>query len=193
MICRSTLFSSLLYYSYSSLLSSPLYSTTPTPLYSTTIFLSTLLLLLLCTLLFFSLCLLTVSIYMFVKQLLFGGSAGVFQPCGSSQLFFAIFAISCCSMFAKQLLLFFTKSPFSSPLLYFVDDEIVQVHTLYGIWADNQELVRSFASLAASPTLPSLFSVMMPWCSKFMIKWWLTCFWGLYYCYYLFFYYIVVL
>ena len=39
----------------------------------------------------------------------------------------------------------------------------------------------------------SSFSVMMPWCSKFKIRWWLTCFWGLYYCYYLFFIYIIVL
>ena len=68
-----------------------------------------------------------------------------------------------CSMFAKQLLLFlpnlpgltedllscllplaaalcllssswfFAKSPLSSPLLCFIDDEIIQVHTLYGI------------------------------------------------------------
>ena len=28
---------------------------------------------------------------------------------------------------------FFAKSPLSSPLLCFADDEIVQVHTLYGI------------------------------------------------------------
>jgi len=27
----------------------------------------------------------------------------------------------------------------------------------------------------------------MPWCSKFKIGWWLTCFWGLYHCYYSFF------
>ena len=87
------------------------------------------------------------------------------------------------SMFVKQLLLFFAKSPLSSPLLCFVDDEIVQVHTLYGIWADDQELMRNLTSLAAAPTLPSpFFSVMMPWCSKFMIKWWLTCFWGLFFC-----------
>ena len=81
--------------------------------------------------------------------------------------FLAIFAISCCSMFAKQLLLFFAKSPLSSPLLCFAGDEIVHVHTLYGIWADDQELVRNLASLAAAPTLPSpLFSIMMPWCSQ---------------------------
>ena len=93
------------------------------------------------------------------------------------------------SMFWKQHLLFFAKSPLSSPLLCFADDEIVQVHTLYGIWADDQELVRNLASLAAAPTLPSpLFSVMMPWCSKFKIRWWLTCFWGLYHCYFSFFY-----
>ena len=36
-------------------------------------------------------------------------------------------------MFVKQLLLFFAKSPLSSPLLCFADDEIVQVHTLYRI------------------------------------------------------------
>ena len=65
-------------------------------------------------------------------------------------------------MFAKQLFLFFTKSPLSSSLLCFVDDEIVQVHTLYGILADDQELMRNLTSLAAAPTLPSpLFSVMM--------------------------------
>ena len=112
------------------------------------------------------------------------------------------------SMFGKQQLLFYTfsslcllssccffaKSPLSSPLLCFADDEIVQIHKLYGIWADNQELMRNLASLAAAPTLSSpLFSVMMPWCSKFKIRWWLTCFWGLYYCYYSFFWYIVVL
>ena len=125
MICRSTLFSSLIYYSYSSLLSSPLYSTTPTPLYSTTLFLS--ILLLLYTLLFFSLCLLTVSIYMFVKQLLLGGSAGVFQPCGSSQFLSSMFGKQqllflhlFLSMFVKQLLIFLVKSPLSSPLLSFV-------------------------------------------------------------------------
>ena len=78
--------------------------------------LSTLLFLLLCTLLFFSLYLLTMSINMFVKQLLLGGSAGVFQPCGSN-MFLAIFAISYCSMFAKQLLLFCQIFPLlSSPL-----------------------------------------------------------------------------
>ena len=44
------------------------------------------------------------------------------------------FAISYCSMFAKQLLFFCQISPLlSSPLLCFADDEIVQVHTLYGI------------------------------------------------------------
>ena len=43
--------------------------------------------------------------------------------------------------------------------------------------------------ISSRPTLPSpLFSVMIPLCSKFMIKRWLTCFWGLYYCYYSFFY-----
>ena len=72
---------------------------------------------------------------------------------------------------------------FSSLLCY--DALMLQIH--------DQELIRNLASLAAAPTLPSpLFSVMMLWCSKFMIKWWLTCFWGLYY-YYLFFWYIVVL
>ena len=85
---------------------------------------------------------------------------------------------------------FFAKSPLSSPLLCFADDEIIQVHTLYGIWADDQELMRNLASLAAAPTLPSpLFSVMMPWCSKFKIRWCLTCFWGLYHCYFSFFIY----
>jgi hypothetical protein len=40
--------------------------------------------------------------------------------------------------------------------------------------------VRNLASLLAAPTLPSpLLSVMIPLCSKTMIKWWLTCFWGL--------------
>ena len=83
---------------------------------------------------------------MFVKQLLFDGSAGIFQLFYYSSLF-----------------VFFAKSPLSSPLLCFADDEIVQVHTLYEIWADDQELVRNLASLAAAPTLPSpLFSVMMP-------------------------------
>ena len=79
---------------------------------------------------------------MFIKQLLFGGSAGVFQPCGSSQLFFGYFCHQLLlflhlflSMFVKQLLLFFCQiSPLlSSPLLCFADDEIVQVYTLYGI------------------------------------------------------------
>jgi hypothetical protein len=36
-------------------------------------------------------------------------------------------------------------------------------------------------SLPAAPTLPSRTSVMMSLYSKFMIKWWLTCFWGLYF------------
>ena len=105
----------------------------------------------------------------------------------------------CCHLsyplcFGSSTCFFFAKSPLSSPLLCFADDEIVQVHTLYRIWADDQELMRNLASLPTAPTLPSpLFSVMMPWCSKFMIKWWLTCFWGLYYCYYSFFWYIVVL
>ena len=97
------------------------------------------------------------------------------------------------SMFVKQLLLFFAKSPISSPLLCFADDEIIQVYTLYGIWADDQELVRNLTSLPATPTLPSpIFFVMMPWCSKFMIKWWLIYFWGLYYCYYSFLYIVVL-
>ena len=56
------------------------------------------------------------------------------------------------SMFAKQLFLFCQISP----LLCFADDEIVQVHTLYGIWADDQELVRNLTSLVAAPILPSL-------------------------------------
>ena len=104
---------------------------------------------------------------------------------GSSSYFFLHIFLS---IFVKQLLLFLPNLP--SPLLSFcfADDEIVQVYTLYGIWADDQELVKNLASLAAAPTLPSpLFCVMMPWCSKFMIKWWLTCFWGLYHCCFLFF------
>ena len=110
--------------------------------------------------------------------------------------FLAIFAISCGSMFVSSCCIFFCQiSPLlSSPLHCFADDKIVQVHTLYGIWADDQELVRNLASLSAAPTLPSpLFSIMMLWCSKFQIRWWLTCFWGLYYCYYSFFWYIIVL
>lgn len=59
---------------------------------------------------------------------------------------------------------FFAKSPLSSPLLCFVDDEIVQVHTLYGIWANDQELVRNMASLAAAPTLPSPLLSSLLWC-----------------------------
>ena len=58
-------------------------------------------------------------------------------------------------MFAKQLLFFFAKSPLSSHLLCFADDKIAQVQTLYGIWADDQELVRNLASLLA-PFLSSL-------------------------------------
>ena len=57
---------------------------------------------------------------------------------------------------------FFAKSPLSSPLLCFVDDEIIQVHTLYGIQADDQELVRNLATLSVTLTLHSpLFFVMM--------------------------------
>ena len=55
----------------------------------------------------------------------------IFYPLclGSSSCFFYTFSSlcllsSCC---------FFAKSPLSSPLLCFADDEIVQVHTLYGI------------------------------------------------------------
>ena len=96
-----------------------------------------------------------------------------------------------CSMFAKQLLLFlpnllglaqdllscllpsaaalcllssccFFLPNLPSPLLCFADDEIVQVHTLYGIWADDQELVRNLTSY--QPPLLS-FSI----CSLFFI------------------------
>ena len=108
----------------------------------------------------------------------------------SPLLCFWLFLSSAAALCLLSSCCFFAKSPLSSPLLCFVDDEIVQVHTLYGIWADDQELMRNLVSLPAAPTLPSpLFSVMMPWCSKFKIRWWLTCFWGLYHCYYSFFIY----
>jgi hypothetical protein len=38
--------------------------------------------------------------------------------------------------------------------------------------------VRNLALLPATSTLPSPFSVMMLWCSKYLIKWWSTCFRG---------------
>ena len=115
------------------------------------------------------------------KQLLFFLPHFLSSMFEKQQLFFYTFSSLC---LLSSCYFFFAKSPLPSPLLCFADDEIIQVHTLYGIWADDQELVRNLASLAAAPILPSpLFSVMMPWCSKFKIRWWLTCFWGLYYCY----------
>jgi hypothetical protein len=47
----------------------------------------------------------------------------------------------------KQWLLFLLSSPLSSPLICFANDEIVQVHTLYEIQANDQELVRNLAPL----------------------------------------------
>jgi hypothetical protein len=82
-------------------------------------------------------------------------------------------------------------------------DEIVQLQKLFGIWADDLELVRNLASLAAAPYCLNTVSIyknsnhiyaflghlsspllsvweaatvfMMSLCSKFWIKWWLTC------------------
>jgi hypothetical protein len=56
-------------------------------------------------------------------------------------------------------------------------DEIVQLQKLFGIWADDLELVRNMTSLPAAPTVfvDMLTIFMMPLCSKFLIKWWLTC------------------
>ena len=76
---------------------------------------------------------------------------------------FWLFLSSAAALCLLSSCCFFAKSPLSCPLLCFVDNEIVQVHILYGILADDQELVRNLASLSAAPTLPShLFFVMMP-------------------------------
>jgi hypothetical protein len=55
-------------------------------------------------------------------------------------------------------------------------DEIVQLQKLFRIWADDLELVRNLASLPNAPTVfvDMLTVFMMPLCSKFLIKWWLT-------------------
>ena len=104
--------------------------------------------------------------------------------------FLAIFAISCCYIFAKQLLLFLLNLPsplLSSPLFY----RWWNCPSLYIIWNMSRwsRTYEELGIITSRLTLRSpLFSVMMPWCSKFMIKWWLTCFWGLY-CYYSFFIY----
>jgi hypothetical protein len=59
------------------------------------------------------------------------------------------------------------------------------IHTLHGLWANDQHLWGTWHH-SQPPLLYLLsFSVMMPWCSKSIIKWWLTCFWGLHYCYFL--------
>jgi hypothetical protein len=70
-----------------------------------------------------------------------------------------------------------------SSLPYLACDEIVQLQKLFGIWADDLELVRNLASLPATLTvfvdMLTIFIYahyfMMPLCSKFLIKWWLTC------------------
>jgi hypothetical protein len=55
----------------------------------------------------------------------------LFLPNLPSPLFVATFPILYVLEAAPAF--FFAKSPLSSPLLCFADDEIVQVHTLYGI------------------------------------------------------------
>jgi hypothetical protein len=59
-----------------------------------------------------------------------------------------------------------------------------QLQKLFGIWADDLKLVRNLASLPAVPTVfvDMLTVFMMPLCSKFLIKWWLT--WSETYCLY---------
>ena len=97
----------------------------------------------------------------------------------------------------NQQLLFFWQTVISSPLFCLWWNYPTP---LFGIWADDQELVRNLASLPAAPSVFSICSLfsyiltmfMMPWCSKFMIKWWLTCFWGIHYRYYSFFWSIAV-
>ena len=106
--------------------------------------------------------------------------------------FLAIFAISCCSMFAKQLLLFFQISPLLSSPLFCRWWNCLSPNIIWNMswWSRTCE---ELGIITSRPTLHCpLFSVMMPWCSKFMIKWWLTCFWGLYYCYYSFFYIVIL-
>jgi hypothetical protein len=59
-------------------------------------------------------------------------------------------------------------------------DEIVQLQKLFGIWADDLELVRNLASLPAAPTIfVDMLTVFIyahcfydALCSKFLIKWW---------------------
>ena len=55
------------------------------------------------------------------KQLLFFATFPILYVWEAQLLFLHLFL----SMFVKQLLFFFAKSPISSPLLCFVDDEIV--------------------------------------------------------------------
>ena len=51
----------------------------------------------------------------------------------SEHIYFWLFLPSADALCLLSSCCFFAKSPLSSPLLCFADDEIVQVHTLYGI------------------------------------------------------------
>jgi hypothetical protein len=168
------------------LLSSTTTTTSTTPLLSSPILLLLLLLsspllssplLLLLLLSSPILLLLLLSSPLLVLLLLFSPLLYVWQAVGA--IFFwagsdySMFGSSCSIFFWQALVAFFWPTLRSSVFAY---DEIVQLHTLCGIWANDQEPVRNLTSIPIAPTLP----IMLSLCSKFMIKWWLTCFWGLY-------------
>jgi hypothetical protein len=76
-------------------------------------------------------------------------------------------------MFDKQKLLLFANSPLSSPLLsiFVADDESVKVHSFYGnmSWWSLWGTWHHYQPLLQCLLFYSL--LLMPWCSKFMIKW----------------------
>ena len=104
----------------------------------------------------------------------------------SSCLFLHLFL----SVFVKQLLLFCQIFPLLSPPLFCRWWNCLSPYIIWNMswWSKTCE---ELGIISSRPYIT--FTFMMPWCSKFIIKWWLTCFSGLYCCYYSFFWYIVVL
>ena len=60
------------------------------------------------------------------------------------------------------------------------------IMNLWGTWHHYQPPLLSFSICSLFLYMLTVF--MLPLCSKFMIKWWLTCLWGIHCCYYSFFY-----
>jgi hypothetical protein len=64
---------------------------------------------------------------------------------------------------------------------YLEHDELM-IKNLWGTWHHYQPSLLCFSICSLFLYMLTVF--MMPLCSKLLIKWWLTCFWGLYHHYY---------